>query len=101
MLLIYADGRVRLWDIQTTEFWRSTNIEKAEELLAQGGWTELWDKSWIIQICCCWYGNLRSLRDNDSLSSIGMLRLARSYNGKDARASILTRKIDYWFIPKK
>ena len=41
MLLIYADGRVRLWDIQTTEFWRSTNIEKAEELLAQGGWTEL------------------------------------------------------------
>jgi hypothetical protein len=41
MLLIYADDRVRLWDIQTTEFWRSTSVDKAEELLSQGGWTEL------------------------------------------------------------
>lgn len=41
MLLIYADDRVRLWDIQTTEFWRSTSVEKAEELISQGGWTEL------------------------------------------------------------
>lgn len=42
MLLMYADGRVRLWDTQTTEFRRSTSIDKAEELLGQGGWTELY-----------------------------------------------------------
>ena len=41
MLLIYGDGRVRLWDTQTTEFWRSTSVDKAEELLSQGGWAEL------------------------------------------------------------
>lgn len=41
LLLIYEDGRVRLWDVQTTEFWRSTSVDKAEELIAQGGWTEL------------------------------------------------------------
>lgn len=42
MLLVYADGRVRLWDVQTTEFWRSMSIDKADELLGQGGWTELY-----------------------------------------------------------
>ncbi|KZP13950.1 WD40 repeat-like protein [Athelia psychrophila] len=41
LLLIYDDGRVRLWDVQTTEFWRSTSADKAEELIGQGGWTEL------------------------------------------------------------
>lgn len=41
MLLVYSDGLVRLWDIQTTEFWRSTSVDKAEELISQGGWTEL------------------------------------------------------------
>ncbi|EMD39624.1 hypothetical protein CERSUDRAFT_132102 [Gelatoporia subvermispora B] len=40
LLLIYADHRARLWDTRTREFWRSMNIEKAEEMLQQGGWTE-------------------------------------------------------------
>lgn len=41
LLLIYADHRARLWDVKTLEFWRSTDLEKAKELLALGGWTEL------------------------------------------------------------
>lgn len=41
LLLIYADHRSRLWDVRTGEFWRSMGLDKAEELLAQGGWTDL------------------------------------------------------------
>ncbi|KAH9950696.1 WD40 repeat-like protein [Amylocystis lapponica] len=43
LLLMYADGRARLWDTKTREFWRSMNIDKAEELLKQGGWSE-----WLV-----------------------------------------------------
>ncbi|KAI0655440.1 WD40 repeat-like protein [Cubamyces menziesii] len=42
MLLVYTDGRARLWDTKTREFWRSMSVEKAEELVQQGGWFE-WD----------------------------------------------------------
>ncbi len=41
LLLLYADDRARLWDVKTLEFWRSMDLEKVKELLAQGGWTEL------------------------------------------------------------
>ncbi|KAI9511385.1 hypothetical protein F5148DRAFT_1323298 [Russula earlei] len=41
LLLLYADGRARLWDVKTLEFWRSMVLEKAKEVLGQGGWTEL------------------------------------------------------------
>jgi hypothetical protein len=41
LLLLYADDRARLWDVKTLEFRRSMDLEKAKELLAQGGWTEL------------------------------------------------------------
>ena len=41
LLLWYGDDRARLWDVKTLEFWRSMNMEKAKELLNQGGWTEL------------------------------------------------------------
>ncbi|EIW52425.1 WD40 repeat-like protein [Trametes versicolor FP-101664 SS1] len=40
LLLVYTDGRARLWDTGTREFWRSMSVEKAEELLLQGGWHE-------------------------------------------------------------
>ncbi|KAF7799424.1 hypothetical protein EIP86_010659 [Pleurotus ostreatoroseus] len=43
LLLFYADGRARLWDIKTREFWRSMSVEKADEMLKQGGWSE-----WLI-----------------------------------------------------
>ncbi|KAJ7644581.1 hypothetical protein FB45DRAFT_898250 [Roridomyces roridus] len=41
ILLIYADRRARLWDIKTKEFWRSMGLDKAEELIAQGGWKDV------------------------------------------------------------
>ncbi|KAF7355313.1 WD-REPEATS-REGION domain-containing protein [Mycena sanguinolenta] len=41
ILLIYADRRARLWDVKTKEFWRSMGLDKAEELVAQGGWTDV------------------------------------------------------------
>lgn len=42
LLLVYVDGRVRLWDMQTTEFRRSTDADKAAELLGEGGWTQMY-----------------------------------------------------------
>ncbi|KAJ6624507.1 hypothetical protein B0H10DRAFT_2174467 [Mycena sp. CBHHK59/15] len=41
ILLIYADRRARLWDVKTKEFWRSMGLDKADELVAQGGWTDI------------------------------------------------------------
>ncbi|KZT12183.1 WD40 repeat-like protein [Laetiporus sulphureus 93-53] len=38
LLLLYADGRARLWDSKTREFWRSMSAEKVDELMKQGGW---------------------------------------------------------------
>ncbi|KZT39908.1 WD40 repeat-like protein [Sistotremastrum suecicum HHB10207 ss-3] len=40
LILIYNNGRARLWDVKTLEFWRSMENSKAEELVAQGGWVE-------------------------------------------------------------
>ncbi|EJF60945.1 WD40 repeat-like protein [Dichomitus squalens LYAD-421 SS1] len=40
MLLMYGDGRARLWDTRTREFWRSMSTEKAEELLQEDGWSQ-------------------------------------------------------------
>ncbi|KAI0354805.1 WD40 repeat-like protein [Trametes cingulata] len=40
LLLMYTDGRARLWDTATREFWRSMSVEKAVELVRQGGWLE-------------------------------------------------------------
>ena len=40
LLLVYADGKARLWDVKTQEFWRSMTSKSANELLKQGGWFE-------------------------------------------------------------
>ncbi|KAF8575607.1 hypothetical protein K439DRAFT_1398053 [Ramaria rubella] len=40
LLLVYADGRARLWDVKTQEFWRSMTTKAVDELLKQGGWFE-------------------------------------------------------------
>ncbi|KAG6860615.1 hypothetical protein C0995_009369 [Termitomyces sp. Mi166 len=41
LLLVYRNNRARLWDVKTQEFWRSMTEEKVEEMLKQGGWTEI------------------------------------------------------------
>ena len=38
LMLLYEDGRARLWDMKAKEFWRSMRLEKAAEMLSQGGW---------------------------------------------------------------
>ena len=40
LLLIYGDCHARLWDVKTQEFWRAMTIDKAGELVGQGGWAE-------------------------------------------------------------
>ncbi|CAL1713651.1 unnamed protein product [Somion occarium] len=40
LLLYYADGRARLWDTKTREFWRSLTAPKADELVLAGEWSE-------------------------------------------------------------
>ena len=40
LLLIYGDRRARLWDVKTREFWRAMTVDKADELIGQGGWTQ-------------------------------------------------------------
>lgn len=40
-MLTYLDGRARMWDVKTKEFWRSMGRDKAEEIIGQGGWNEL------------------------------------------------------------
>jgi rabconnectin-3b len=41
LLLVYADGRARLWDVKTQEFWRSMTTKAVDELLTQGAWFEV------------------------------------------------------------
>ncbi|KAH9922915.1 WD40 repeat-like protein [Fomitopsis serialis] len=43
LMLLYRDGRARLWDSKTQEFWRSMNADRTDEMLKQGGWT-----SWSV-----------------------------------------------------
>lgn len=40
LLLTYTDSKARLWDTKTLEFWRSMSVDKADEMLDQGEWTE-------------------------------------------------------------
>ncbi|KAI0076735.1 WD40 repeat-like protein [Panus rudis PR-1116 ss-1] len=44
LLLYYADGRARLWDTRTREFWRCMSSDKADEMLSEGGWFQ-WNPS--------------------------------------------------------
>lgn len=42
LLLIYGDRHARLWDVRTREFWRAMTVDKADEMVHQGGWAEWW-----------------------------------------------------------
>lgn len=48
LLLIYGDRHARLWDVRTGEFWRAMTVDKADELVDQGGWAE-----WYVTILSC------------------------------------------------
>jgi hypothetical protein len=63
LLLLYGDDRARLWDVKTLQFWRSMNMEKAKELLSQGGWTELSVTVYIVAVSVTFSLPGRSLHD--------------------------------------
>ena len=42
LLFFYADGRARLWDVKTLEFWRSMGRETAAELVLSGSGSSAW-----------------------------------------------------------
>ncbi|KDR82569.1 hypothetical protein GALMADRAFT_237950 [Galerina marginata CBS 339.88] len=71
LLAIYGDHQARLWDAQTKELWRSFEEDKAEELLAQGGWTQL------------------TLGSDACLPKTLWTSVADSFDGQDAAASLL------------
>ncbi|KAG1887691.1 NUC071 domain-containing protein [Suillus subluteus] len=50
-VFIYADGSARVWDIESSEFFRATTEENAKELVDAGGWINISiDKSELTSI---------------------------------------------------
>jgi len=41
ILLAYANGKARVWNVETMEFRRSTGIDAADEMLQTGKWSEV------------------------------------------------------------
>jgi hypothetical protein len=41
ILLAYANGKARAWNLQNLEFRRSTGFDSAQEMLAEGSWVEM------------------------------------------------------------
>lgn len=41
ILLAYANGKARVWNVETMEFRRSTGIDAADEMLQSGTWSEM------------------------------------------------------------
>ena len=41
LLLAYANGKARVWNLRTCEFRRSTGLDAADEMLQRGNWIEM------------------------------------------------------------
>jgi hypothetical protein len=41
VMLVYANGKARVWNVETREFRRSTGLDAAEEMLQVGDWAEV------------------------------------------------------------
>ena len=46
MLLAYANGKSRVWNVETLEFRRSTGIDAADDMLRSDEWAEVSAHSW-------------------------------------------------------
>jgi hypothetical protein len=42
IMLAYANGKARVWNVETMEFRRSTGLDAAEDMLQSGNWAEVW-----------------------------------------------------------
>ncbi|KAL1756097.1 hypothetical protein FB107DRAFT_212176 [Schizophyllum commune] len=60
LMLLYVDGRARVWDTATRELWRTVGQDKALEMLQRGGWTELYveltSRVRLLSICMLSHG---------------------------------------------
>ena len=41
ILLAYANGKARVWNVETREFRRSTGLDAGEDMLQVGDWAEV------------------------------------------------------------
>ena len=41
IMMIYANGKARVWNVETLEFRRSTALDAAEDMLNVGDWAEM------------------------------------------------------------
>ncbi len=41
ILLAYANGKARVWNVETMEFRRSTGLDAAEDMIHNGRWMEM------------------------------------------------------------
>lgn len=41
IMLTYANGKARVWNVETMEFRRSTGLDAAEDMLQSGEWAEV------------------------------------------------------------
>ena len=42
ILLAYANGKARVWNVETLEFRRSTGLDAAEDMIKSGDWSEVY-----------------------------------------------------------
>lgn len=42
LIIMYKQGRARVWNLESGEFRRSTSIDSASEMLASGDWVDMW-----------------------------------------------------------
>ena len=41
IMLAYANGKARVWNVETHEFRRSTGLDAADDMLQSGDWAEM------------------------------------------------------------
>ncbi|RXK36360.1 hypothetical protein M231_06397 [Tremella mesenterica] len=83
MLLAYANGKARVWNVETMEFRRSTGLDAAEDMLQSGQWAEVGDSDMDAQA-----GALRSVLNSHLGPILGrLLELDLRKLGEQLRSS--------------
>ncbi|TFK73197.1 WD40 repeat-like protein [Pluteus cervinus] len=89
LMLIYANYTARVWDIKTREFLRSMSLEKAEEALAQWGWTTVSIQDCTTQPRILWAPIPSHFTSLDSASSL-LLDLERFITESTEMAKVIS-----------
>lgn len=78
VLLAYANGKARVWNVETCEFRRSTGLDAGEDMLQSGDWAELYVNP-SCQKCSDRVRAAASWKKVDSALSRRYQLLSRSY----------------------